>query len=94
LGILLYTAQTEHTLSNNGIHIHTCGVTTYPLSPITYQVVKTLLKIFIQENAADLHSWVQPLDTRDDGRRKTYRSGLYHCATFCPLVTIHWVFHL
>ena len=87
------TAQTEHTLSNDDIHINTCGVTTYRLSPITYQVVKTLLRIFIQENAADLHSWVQSLDTRDDGRRKTYRSCLYHCVTF-PLVTIRWVFRL
>ena len=56
LGMLPCTAQTEHTLPNNDIHRHTCGATTYRLSPITYQVVKTLLKIFIQENAVDLHS--------------------------------------
>jgi hypothetical protein len=38
-----------------------CDVTTYRLSPITYQVVKTLLKIFTQKNVVDLHSWYSPL---------------------------------
>jgi len=81
------TAQTEHTLSNNDIHRHTCGVTTYRLSPITYQVVKTLLKIFIQENAADLHSWVQPNDTRDDGQRKTQILSKYESLSLNNLLS-------
>ena len=88
LGILPCTAQNEHVLSNNDNQRHSCDVTTYLLSPISYQVIKILLKIFIQENAADLQNWVQSLDTRDDSRRKTYRSCLYHCVTFFPLATI------
>ena len=40
------TAQTEHALSNNDNHTQTCDVTTYRLSPISYQVVKRMQLIF------------------------------------------------
>ena len=36
------------------------------------------VKFLTQENAVDMHTWVESLNIRDDGRGKTYRSCQIH----------------